>query len=63
MVWQTEDNSCAGISWDETIQDCNGIDGGALLLINATDFLLINASGDRLIIDSTMWNQVQTETC
>ncbi len=61
MAWEeTPQPSCP--AWEEESISCGSF-GGGFLLINDTDYLLINSSGDRLIIDPTLWNKVVTETC
>lgn len=62
MAWDKEDTIVCG-TWTEEELDCGVLRYGGLLMINDTDYLLINASGDRLIIDPTLWNKEVAETC
>lgn len=50
------------MTWDIEKQTCDQVVGG-YLKISADSFLLINASEDRLIIDSTLWNEENNDNC
>jgi len=61
MAWnEMEDTTCSVWGEEDTCFDIEVV--GGYLLINETDFLLINTE-DGLIIDAKLWDELKTEVC